>query len=276
MWDWILILFFVSIIIGTFSVISGIEIGLLFIPVILAFFPFHFDFIKTCGLIIGLTGSLAASPGFLKENLSNLKITFPIAFIMSISSILGAIIGIILPEKVLYIGLAILIFFVCIFYIIVRLKLSEFPCVKRPDYLSRLLHLSGIMEDNTTGRLLEWKAHRVPISFMAFIIIAMLTGMFGITTGWASIPILNLLMGLPLRISVATSKFLITITHSTALWIFINQGSIIPLIIVPSLVGTMLGASIGIRILDYFNHTIVRRITIITLVFIGIKIFMKA
>ena len=43
-----------------------------------------------------------------------------------------------------------------------------------------------------------------------------MAGMFGLGAGWANVPVLNLLMGAPLKISVATSKFLLAITDTSA------------------------------------------------------------
>ena len=68
-----------------------------------------------------------------------------------------------------------------------------------------------------------------------------MAGMFGLGAGWANVPVLNLLMGAPLKISVATSKFLLSITDTSAAWVYLNQGCVIPLMVVPSLVGIMLG-----------------------------------
>jgi hypothetical protein len=83
-------------------------------------------------------------------------------------------------------------------------------------------------------------------------------------------------MGVPLRISVATSKYLVSVTHTSALWVYLNQGCIIPLLIAPSLAGTMLGSFLGLRILDYFNHIIVRWIVVIISAFLGIAVLSKA
>ena len=60
-----------------------------------------------------------------------------------------------------------------------------------------------------------------------------------------------------MKVSVATSKFLLSITDTSAAWIYMNKGAIIPLLVVPSLVGIMLGSFVGVRILKIANgHTI--------------------
>jgi len=87
--------------------------------------------------------------------------------------------------------------------------------------------------------------------------------------------VLNLLMGAPLKISVAASKFLLSITDTSAAWIYINQGCVIPMMVVPSLVGIMLGSFVGVRILAVAKPGIIRWIVIAMLAFAGIRALLK-
>ena len=65
--------------------------------------------------------------------------------------------------------------------------------------------------------------------------------MFGIGAGWANVPALNLLMGAPLKVSAGTSGLVLSLVDSSAAWVYINQGAVLPMIAVPSVVGMMLG-----------------------------------
>jgi uncharacterized membrane protein YfcA len=93
--------------------------------------------------------------------------------------------------------------------------------------------------------------------------------------GWANVPVLNLLMGAPLKISVGTSKFLLSITDTSAAWVYMNKGCVIPLIVVPSIVGIMLGSFLGVRLLRVARPAVVRWIVICVLAFAGLKALTK-
>jgi uncharacterized membrane protein YfcA len=82
-------------------------------------------------------------------------------------------------------------------------------------------------------------------------------------------------MGAPLKISVATSKFLLSITDTSAAWIYLNKGCVIPMMVVPSLVGIMLGSFVGVHVLKIVKPGIVRWIVIGILAFAGIKALSK-
>jgi uncharacterized membrane protein YfcA len=272
-WLWPLILLLVTFIMGVLAVLGGVGGGVLFVPIISGFFPFHLDFVRGTGLLVALAGALAAGPGLLKMNLASLRLAIPVALIASTCAIIGAMIGLALPTQVIQIALGGTIIGICV--LMLTAKKSEFPDVQAPDKLSTMLRIYGVYHEGSTGKTLEWKIHRTPLGLALFIIIGIMAGMFGLGAGWANVPVLNLLMGAPLKISVATSKFLLSITDTSAAWIYINQGCVIPMMVVPSLVGIMLGSFIGVRILAVAKPGIIRWIVIAMLGFAGIRALLK-
>ncbi|MEW6429539.1 MAG: TSUP family transporter, partial [Thermodesulfobacteriota bacterium] len=76
-------------------------------------------------------------------------------------------------------------------------------------------------------------------------------------------------------ISVATSKFLLSITDTSAAWIYMNKGCVIPMMVVPSLIGIMLGSFVGVRILKVAKPTFIRWMVIGILLFAGAKALTK-
>nr|WP_276627654.1 hypothetical protein [Archaeoglobus fulgidus] len=48
---------------------AGVGGGVLFVPLVSGFFPFHLDYVRGAGLFVALTGALAAGPGLLKRGL---------------------------------------------------------------------------------------------------------------------------------------------------------------------------------------------------------------
>lgn len=154
-------------------------------------------------------------------------------------------------------------------------KNVEFPEVMAPDKISKTLGIEGTYLEESKSRKVSWIIHRAPLGFLLFIVIGIMAGMFGLGAGWANIPVLNLIMGAPLKIAVGTSKFLLSITDTSAAWIYLNQGCIIPLMVVPSMVGIMLGSFIGVRILARAKPKAIRYIVILLLFFAGIRAFLK-
>src|SRR5512140_1974978 len=62
-WIWPTLLFTVTFVLGIVAVLGGVGGGVLFVPIIGGFFPFHLDFVRGAGLLVALAGALAAGPG---------------------------------------------------------------------------------------------------------------------------------------------------------------------------------------------------------------------
>ncbi len=272
-WFWPLLLFVVTFVMGILAVLGGVGGGVLFVPIISGFFPFHLDFVRGTGLLVALSGALAAGPGLLKANLASLRLAIPVALIASTCAIFGAMIGLALPTNIIQICLGVTILGICV--LMLTAKKSEFPDVPESDPLSASLRIYGVYQEASTGRPIHWKVHRTPLGLALFVIIGVMAGMFGLGAGWANVPVLNLLMGAPLKISVATSKFLLSITDTSAAWIYMNKGCVIPLMVVPSLVGIMLGSFLGVRLLKIAKPGFIRWMVIGILAFAGLKALQK-
>jgi uncharacterized membrane protein YfcA len=272
-WAWSIILLVFTFILGILAVLGGVGGGVLFVPLVGGFFPFHIDFVRGAGLIVALSGALAAGPGLLKRNLASLRLALPVALIASSAAIVGAMIGLALPAKLVNILLGATIIGIVI--IMASAKKSDFPNVPKPDGLSQALGIMGIYREVSLEKDVEWNVHRTAPGLALFIVIGVMAGMFGLGAGWANVPVLNLLMGAPLKISVATSKFLLSITDTSAAWIYLNSGAVLPMIVVPSVVGIMLGSIVGVRILARTKPKAIKWMVIGLLLFAGARALLK-
>ena len=272
-WAWPLILFVVTFFLGIVAVLGGVGGGVLFVPIIGGFFPFHLDFVRGAGLLVALAGALAAGPGLLKKGMADLRLALPVGLIASACAIVGAMIGLALPTNVIQISLGATILGIVL--IMLLAKKSEYPEVKQADALSAALRINGIYHEASSGANINWQVHRTPLGLATFVIIGVMAGMFGLGAGWANVPVLNLMMGAPLKVSVATSKFLLSITDTSAAWIYVNNGAVLPMVVVPSIIGIMLGSIVGVRILAKTKPAAVRYIVIVMLLFAGGRALLK-
>lgn len=268
-WIWPIILLAVTFVMGILAVMGGVGGGVLFVPIIGSFFPFHLDFVRGAGILIAMTCALAAAPGLLKMNLASLRLAIPAALIASASSIVGALIGLTLPTTVVRISLGIVIVGICLLMIATRK--SEYPTVTQTDRIASTLRIYGVYREMSTGEIIDWKVHRTPLGLFLFIIVGFAAGMFGLGAGWANVPVLNIVMGAPLKVSIATSILLLSVTDTSAAWIYMNSGCVLPLITIPSIIGVMLGSFVGVRLLTITRPAVLRWVVIAILAFAGIK-----
>jgi uncharacterized protein len=272
-WLWPLVLLFFCFGLGIIAVLAGVGGGVLYVPLVSGFFPFHLDFVRGAGLMVALAGALAAGPGLLKRNFASLRLALPVALIASSCAIVGAFLGMALPTNVVQLCLGITIMGIAI--LLLLSKNTAHPHVEKQDAIGLALGMNGAYLDPATSELVQWKTHRTLPGLLMFIIIGVMAGMFGLGAGWANVPVLNLLMGAPLKVAVGTSKFLLSITDTSAAWVYLNKGCVIPLMAIPSIIGLMLGSFVGVRLLAKAKPTFIRYMVIGVLLFAGGKALLK-
>jgi uncharacterized membrane protein YfcA len=272
-WLWPLALFAVTFAIGVVAVLGGVGGGVLFVPIVSVLFPFHLDFVRAAGLMVALTSSLSAAPQLLASGLSSLRLAMPLALVGSVTSIVGALVGLALPTRAVQIALGATILAIAAF--MWRTARAHEVRPPQPDALSRALSMHGVYHDAALGRRVEWTVHRTPAALAVFAGIGVLAGMFGLGAGWANVPALHVLMGAPLKLSVGTSLLLVSVVDTSAAWVYLNRGAVLPLIVVPSILGAILGAKIGARLLGRAPTPLVRRIVLALLVVAGARALLR-
>ena len=272
-WAWPLALFLVSVAIGVVAVLAGVGGAVLFVPIVSGFFPFHLDFVRGAGLLLALSGALSAGPSLLRDGLASLRLGLPLALVGSITSIGGAMLGLALPTQVVQVALGATILGIVVLMVFSRRETGGGS--HGGDRLGRLLHMHGIYRDAASGERMEWTVHRTPAGLAAFAGIGVLAGLFGLGAGWANVPALNLLMGVPLKVAVGTSGFLLSVIDTSAAWIYLHRGAVLPMLVAPSIIGVMLGARLGARLLRTAPTRMVRRVVLVLLLVAGVRALLK-
>jgi uncharacterized membrane protein YfcA len=272
-WVWPLALFAVSFALGVVAVLAGVGGGVLFVPIVAGFFPFHIDFVRGAGLLLAMSSALAAAPSLLRSGLASLRLAMPLALIGSITSIGGALLGLALPASIVETALgATILGIVALMWRAPRPELSHSV---GSDALASAFGMHGVYFDPALGREVEWTARRTPAALGAFAGVGVLAGMFGLGAGWANVPLFNLLMGVPLKLSVGTSGLLLSIVDSSAVWVYLHRGAVLPILVAPSIIGVMLGARIGARLLRVAPAPVIRRIVVLLLLVAGVRALTK-
>jgi len=272
-WIWPLALFAVSFAIGAVAVVAGVGGGVLFVPIVGGFFPFHLDFVRGAGLLLALSGALSAAPALMRGGFASLRLAMPFALVGSVTSVAGALLGLALPAEVVQLALGLTIFAIVV--LMWKSTTTAQGSAGQPDRLAAALGMRGSYHDPAEGRDIEWQVRRVPAGLVAFAGIGVIAGMFGLGAGWANVPVLNLLLGVPLKLAVGTSGLLLSVVDTSAAWIYVHRGAVLPMLVVPSIVGVMLGAKIGARLLRIAPTAIVRRIVITLLLIASVRAILK-
>ncbi len=89
-------------------------------------------------------------------------------------------------------------------------------------------------------------------------------------------PIMNLVMGIPLRAAIATSNFMIGITAATSAIIYYARGHVDPKIAIPAALGILLGARMGVRLGGRLRSRRLRQVFQVLLLVFAVQMFAHA
>ena len=260
---WSIILFLFTLVIGIISPVSGVGGGVLFVPLSTLIFPFHVDFIRGAGLVMAVTSALSSVPYLTKKGLANIRLFAVLAPIMVITSVVGGFVGLkvtsAFPGGKYYIELMLGAIILLVFAVMMLSKKLEFPDVKEEemDSWARSLGLRGAWYEPTLGRVVHFNIKNMKKSAVVFAVIGFIAGMFGLGAGWANVPVLNMLMGAPIKVAAATSMLIIT-ANAPAIGIYLTKGAILPSIVIPAVLGITIGARIGAKVAEIIKPVFVR------------------
>ena len=82
-------------------------------------------------------------------------------------------------------------------------------------------------------------------------------------------------MRLPMKVSTATSNFMIGITASASAAIYFGRGDIRPALACPVAVGVLAGAYIGTRLLARLRNTTVRKLFLPVIVYLSVAMILR-
>ncbi len=271
-WAWPILLFAVTFLLGVVSVVAGVGGGVLFVPIVGSFFPFHLDFVRGAGLIMALAGTLAAGPLLLRAQLASLRLVMPLALAGSVASLAGAVAGLALPTDLVQTALGVVV--ISVAALIWRSK-TAVGVNAESDALGEALRLEGRYVDPAARMEIDWRTRRTAAGIASFAGIGFFGGVFGLGAGFANVPALNLLMGAPLKVAVGSSGLVISIINSSAAWVYLNRGALLPVLAVPSILGVMLGSRIGARLLRVAPASLVRRLVIVVMLIAGTRALLR-
>jgi uncharacterized protein len=101
------------------------------------------------------------------------------------------------------------------------------------------------------------------------------SGLLGIGSGALKVPAMDLAMRLPIKVSTATSNFMIGVTAAASAGVYFVRGDIDPFVTPPVATGVLIGAIIGSRLLGRLQSSTVRLVFVVVLLWVSVQMLLK-
>ena len=273
--------FLLSTFIAIISVLGGVGGGVIFTPIMLGFTTVDTLLVRSTGLVVAMFSGLVSSGPFMRKGLADIRLVFYCAIPIIIGAMAGSHAAITLAENMGETGDAIVrlllgavLIFIAIMFILGGAK-TEYPEPKSIDGVSRKLKLSSRYWEESLGKTVNYHATRAVLGGFLFLAVGFTGGFFGLGGGWAVVPVLNLVMAVPLKVSAASSGVLLAIGNAAAIWPYIVKGALIAVFAAPWMIGQVIGGILGAYILAKIKAGFVRNILIVLLILTSIKLIAR-
>jgi uncharacterized membrane protein YfcA len=150
-------------------------------------------------------------------------------------------------------------------------RLQEEVPTDEPSHLAVRLKLTSSYPDRRLGREIPYSARRIPLGFAMMWFAGVVSGLLGIGSGVLKVLAMDGAMRLPMKVSSATSNFMIGVTAAASAGIYLSRGDVDPRIAAPVALGVLLGAVTGARLLQRVSNRSVRMIFLPVLVAVGLE-----
>jgi uncharacterized membrane protein YfcA len=264
-------LFALSLAAGFVGALSGLGGGVFIVPglVILAHVPMHIA--VGASLIAVVATSAGASVAFVRDGWTNLRV----AIILECATVTGAVTGAYMAGLISPPVLELLFALMMLQSAWFSLKKTGDELVAQSDTLCARLHLGGQMP-NDDGTTTSYGVINLPGGAALMVIAGVMSGLLGIGAGAVKVTAMDYLMKLPLKVSSATSNFMIGVTAGAGALVFLSRGDVAASVAAPVALGVTAGALIGGRVLPRVNIAALRMLFVVILVLIALEMGWRA
>jgi len=267
-------LFAVSMAASALGGMLGMASGIFIVPLLTIFGHVEIHAAVGASLVSVIACSCGGAAAFLKNGLTNIRLAIVLETATATGALTGVLLTGIVPVSSLYFLFAVILF-VSAHQMLARRRNPVLACAPAPagDWSDRL-ELDSRYHDRELGREVTYRVHRVGPGMVLMYGAGLISALLGIGSGVLKIPAMDTAMRLPIKVSSATSNFMIGVTAAASAAVYFLRGSIVTEIAGPVAFGSVFGAIAGARILLIVPNDKLRLLFVAILIVLGIQMLL--
>ena len=249
--------------------------GGIFIVPILALFG-HLDIRTAIGasIVSVIACSCGSAAPFLRGRLTNIRLAIVLETATTIGALSGVLVSGLIPVSYLFF----------LFAVVLWLSAQQMaarrgePAAASPATTGQwaaALRLDSSYPDRE-GHDIPYRVQRLPLGMLLMYGAGFISALLGIGSGVLKIPAMDTALRLPIKVSSATSNFMIGVTAAASAGAYFMRGDIVPAVAGPVALGSVAGALVGARMLMRLSNEGLRILFIVVLVVLGAQMFLQA
>jgi len=271
-----------GIIAGLLGSMLGVGGGLIIVPVLTLALGLPIHIAVGSSLVAIVANSCTAAGLYTKAGLTNVKL----GLLLETATIPGAIIGgfaaASISPSILSALFGLLLIYVA-YTMVARnqlasedIAITNSASIRSDDADNSLsASLTDSYHDQNQEKVVTYKVKHIPFGLGFGFIAGILSSLLGIGGGIIKVPVMHLVMGVPMKATIATSTLMITLTAAAGAFIYHYHGDIQPFVVAPLIIGIVIGSRIGVELTKRIRGLWLRRIFGVFLFLVAILMFLK-
>lgn len=269
-------LLLMSIFAGFLGSILGLGGGIVVIPVLTLAYGVNIRYAIGASIVSVIATSSGAAATYVRDHLTNVRLAIFLEIGTTLGAITGAVIAAYVKSDVLFILFSLL------------LLQSAYLMWKRGKHIEHSaaveneahpwaykMKLNSSYPDALLGKEVSYLVHAVPLGFFYMLGAGLLSGLLGIGSGILKVLAMDSAMKLPIKVSSATSNFMIGVTAAASAGAYYMRGDIIPSLAAPVAIGVLIGSLFGTKLMTRLPAAMIRKFFIIVLLIVAIQMGLR-
>ncbi len=255
---------------GLLGSLTGLGGGVIIVPLLTLAFGVDIRYAIGASLVSVIATSSGAAAAYLKEGFSNIRV----GMFLEVATTIGAVCGAYLATRVPTAAIAIVFGVVLLYSAWISVKPEDKVHIhEQPGSFARMLRLDGSYP--TPEGTMTYHVTGVPLGFSLMYVAGVLSGLLGIGSGAVKVLAMDRAMKIPFKVSTTTSNFMIGVTAAASAGIYLHRGYIDPGLAMPVMLGVLLGALVGARILPEAKVKTLRIVFGVAIAAVAIEMIVK-
>ena len=268
----------IAVLAGFLGSLVGLGGGIIITPALTILFGFDIKYAIGASIVAVIATSSGSAIAFVKDHVSNMRVGMLLEVFTTAGGVVGALMAGVFSSKLLYIFFSLIL--LNSFYgmlkktgLITKVKKEE-EKVENDKYADKY-KLNSTYYDKATGETVKYNVTNVPQGSLVMFGAGFASGLLGIGSGAFKVVALDTYMKLPIKVSTATSNFMMGVTATASALIYFFNGTINPAVAAPIAIGTLIGSRTGAKVMQRLDAKYIRYIFLPILLFTIINMFLK-
>lgn len=270
-----LLVFLISLIAGTLGSLLGLGGGIIVVPALTLLFAIDIRYAIGASIVSVIATSSGAAAAYVRERMTNLRV----AMVLEVATTSGALTGAYLAGHIsgrwLYIIFGLVMGYSSVMMFRKRYEAAIAHDLVKAAPWADYLRLHGSYYDEAAGQEVTYQVVSTRIGLGLMYLAGVVSGLLGIGSGALKVPAMDLAMRLPIKVSTATSNFMIGVTAAASAGVYFMRGDIDPFVAAPVATGVLIGATLGSRLLGRLQSSTIRVVFVAVLLWVSVQMLLK-